>query len=525
MAETWNDSVPVKSNLVYDDILDINENLSYLINRFGYRVDPDEADQGAAGDGNSVKDLVDAIGGTKTATIFFPHHADDGNTTTYAFSTAEVVGSNIFLMIQPGAIIDGTNLTVFSPANIIAAPGQYIFSTAPTYTVGGIEYPGWEDSEPDGGMIIDQTDDAGLQDGYGLYMTMDSLATIINSPNYVGLHQRYTNSSDLPSIWGMNPVVSRTNGVTSTATGEDAVTCGIECTITNNDSTIGFGPFQPDAVVGFLASYGHISNGGTAAYSITGLQVYNSADDSGGGGWKCGLWIDNIRTDGVGINFRQITTDYTITGGASRPSGYSDNYKWLSSGSGTNEYYLVESGSDGNPEVPDISRLTLAGSFATEGTVGSLNDHEWAYGDNDTLGYNTVYFRDDSGDPDVTAVALVAYPKVNVGIDFYNHHGKFTSGAIRLGPDHNIIGTPTKGGATYNIAGFASQIMVFGASSLDLSLAPDNDTEGKYVRFPNVTGVASAAAGSNGDVPNQVVGYLPVKIGATVRLIPYYATT
>ena len=41
-----------------------------------------------------------------------------------------------------------------------------------------------------------------------------------------------------------------------------------------------------------------------------------------------------------------------------------------------------------------------------EGTVGSLSNHEWDYGDNDTLGYSTVYVRDDSGDPDTTEVDI-----------------------------------------------------------------------------------------------------------------------
>jgi len=41
-----------------------------------------------------------------------------------------------------------------------------------------------------------------------------------------------------------------------------------------------------------------------------------------------------------------------------------------------------------------------------EGAAGLLADHEWDYGDNDSLGHNTVYFRDNSGDPDTTGISL-----------------------------------------------------------------------------------------------------------------------
>jgi hypothetical protein len=81
-------------------------------------------------------------------------------------------------------------------------------------------------------------------------------------------------------------------------------------------------------------------------------------------------------------------------------------YKWTKSGSGTNEYY-VELLAGGDPSIdtqPDV--ILLNGSKAEEGTVGSLYDHQWDYGDNDTLGYSTVYFRDDSGDPDSTEVDI-----------------------------------------------------------------------------------------------------------------------
>jgi hypothetical protein len=98
----------------------------------------------------------------------------------------------------------------------------------------------------------------------------------------------------------------------------------------------------------------------------------------------------------------------------------SATYKWTASGSGTNEYYC-EIAAGGDPSLTEPIQVNLAGSAATNGTVGSLNDHEWDWGDNDSLGYNTVYFRDDSGDPDVTAVDLDSWPGTTYAL-WYNHN-------------------------------------------------------------------------------------------------------
>ena len=75
-------------------------------------------------------------------------------------------------------------------------------------------------------------------------------------------------------------------------------------------------------------------------------------------------------------------------------------YKWTASGSGTNEYYL-ETAAGGDPGIsqPDLLIRDATNSLCdaeVTNALGSLADHEWEWGDNDTLGYSTVYFRDDS---------------------------------------------------------------------------------------------------------------------------------
>lgn len=76
------------------------------------------------------------------------------------------------------------------------------------------------------------------------------------------------------------------------------------------------------------------------------------------------------------------------------------NVRWKLSGSGTNEWYAVSSAGSGTPSITQPKVLyysTIGGgteTLATEGTAGSIAaEHGWAWGNSDTLGYNTVYVR------------------------------------------------------------------------------------------------------------------------------------
>jgi len=83
-----------------------------------------------------------------------------------------------------------------------------------------------------------------------------------------------------------------------------------------------------------------------------------------------------------------------------------DAYQWTLSSSGTNEYYLELAGG-GDPSIaakPDA--VSMDGVVLTEGTLGSLADHQWGYGDNDGLGFNTIYIADASGNPGTSGVEI-----------------------------------------------------------------------------------------------------------------------
>jgi hypothetical protein len=98
------------------------------------------------------------------------------------------------------------------------------------------------------------------------------------------------------------------------------------------------------------------------------------------------------------------------------------DYSWTISGSGTTEYYL-RTAANGNPGfVAQPDNLYINGSNATEGTVGSLTAGQWDYGDNDTLGYSTVYVRlSDGTDPDTkdpNYVKFYQYPRATEHVRF-----------------------------------------------------------------------------------------------------------
>jgi hypothetical protein len=81
-----------------------------------------------------------------------------------------------------------------------------------------------------------------------------------------------------------------------------------------------------------------------------------------------------------------------------------DVYQWTASGSGTGEYYLEAAGG-GDPELGEPDDMFEVGvGLMTAGTLGSLTASQWAYGDNDSLGFDTIYART-AADEDPSAKA------------------------------------------------------------------------------------------------------------------------
>lgn len=83
----------------------------------------------------------------------------------------------------------------------------------------------------------------------------------------------------------------------------------------------------------------------------------------------------------------------------------SSEYKWIANG---DEYYL-QIAAGGDPSIsaqPDF--IVMDGVVLTEGTAGSLSDHQWDYAQDPGAAYNTIYIKDATGDPDTSGVDIKA---------------------------------------------------------------------------------------------------------------------
>lgn len=112
----------------------------------------------------------------------------------------------------------------------------------------------------------------------------------------------------------------------------------------------------------------------------------------------------------------------------------SSSYAWTVSGSGTNEYY-VRTAANANPgfqaSPPTSNGVFINGSAATKASLGSLAAGNWGYGDNDTLGYSTVYVRlSDGTDPDTKTDNYVYFqqmPQATENVRFAADSGSINS--------------------------------------------------------------------------------------------------
>ena len=110
------------------------------------------------------------------------------------------------------------------------------------------------------------------------------------------------------------------------------------------------------------------------------------------------------------------STSTNIAGGANVWDTLNTNiragaYRWIDSVAVPGEYW-VELVAGGDPSISHPSSVTetLSDTPMTLGTLGSLAAGEWAYGDNDTIGFSTVYVNlTAGGDPDSQANGWVNY--------------------------------------------------------------------------------------------------------------------
>ena len=133
-----------------------------------------------------------------------------------------------------------------------------------------------------------------------------------------------------------------------------------------------------DAVTGIaLFTVSHPNNPPltSASFSSDGSQIITASGRRGtaiGNGTVMGWEVSTGASASATTNFPNV------------------NYQWIPSALGTNEYYLTDSLGD-DPALIAPTQILINTTPSVSGTLGSLADNQWAYGDNDTLGFETVY--------------------------------------------------------------------------------------------------------------------------------------
>lgn len=168
-------------------------------------------------------------------------------------------------------------------------------------------------------------------------------------------------------------------------------------------------------------------------------------------------WLGTIATVTTG------TTTYTTVLNWAPISLRNASYTWTLSGSGTAEYYLRTSGS-ADPGISTPGAIYGGGSAFSSGSLGSLATSRYGYGDNDTLGYSTIYVRlADGTDPDSKALDFVQLYQIPVATD----HVRIPAGSGAItGIDQSAVAI----GDFIVEEGYTGAI---GSSVLPLSIDPD----------------------------------------------------
>ena len=176
----------------------------------------------------------------------------------------------------------------------------------------------------------------------------------------------------------------------------------------------GAATFQASAATYYVDDIqGNDTNAGTAtaaAWKTVG-KVAHAALAAGdqvlfrrGGVWYEGLTVARNGTPSSPIVFGAYGTGTRpVISGAKNLNASA--FRWTASAGGTHEYRLELSGG-GNPALAEVKNVFLnSTNLPRGGALGTLANQRWNWGDGDSLGYTTVYFRCDSGNP--TTLGLI----------------------------------------------------------------------------------------------------------------------
>lgn len=150
-------------------------------------------------------------------------------------------------------------------------------------------------------------------------------------------------------------------------------------------------------------------------------------------------------------------------------------YQWTISALGTAEYYLnVVAGEV--PGIPQPSEVWAKGVQLTAGAVGALAAQQWAFADNDTLGYKTVYVRlTGDVDPDTYFIGDISARAYS---DLAGNRTRRGVSSIADGGtiSHGFTTTPQHAVAFATAAGHIAAVTAVSATALTISLINHDGT-------------------------------------------------
>ncbi len=169
-----------------------------------------------------------------------------------------------------------------------------------------------------------------------------------------------------------------------------------------------------------------------------------------------------------------------------REPDFADIYEWSPSGSGTDEYYLRDNNDYGEGTDPFIDGpdgvLFESGDLGA-GTPGTLSAGQWAFGDNDGLGFQTVYVRLPTGTPTMQTDLRLYYNKDGVRFD---NAGDVATDAYRCAIARDTLSGGQTRAYTLNLRDAAMQSSTYLRShvKLALSLRQATTNADAYVEVP-----------------------------------------
>lgn len=156
------------------------------------------------------------------------------------------------------------------------------------------------------------------------------------------------------------------------------------------------------------ASIVSYSSGTVVAVDI--IDDFSSTGPFASGEWSVlGSPIDSI-TPSIKSPEGAIVTITSTTSTETKTNLTPGSDYWNQSAHGTGEFYIRNTAPYYQSVKPD--KMYVGGEQIIEGLIGSLGIKQWAWGNNDDLGYNTIYIRADGQDPDEKVAGYIQCGRV-----------------------------------------------------------------------------------------------------------------